>query len=193
MAWRFWALLFAACGTTGCEAQFLLVTRPQAPLGLSSTESVSRLTAPATEDSRPRAFDDPGVVTSGGTKVPYWREGQWVPTSGSLKIRVDDANAAIEFAVHPGRRDLPLLLTVGRDQLCELRKRVRPPRDAALFVATASAFLLSASLIARLDGWAKTPFSLALVATGTGVATGAGMFFWPAGEGEAGVESSCGP
>ncbi len=186
------AIVLTGC-TAACEQQFLLVANPGTQMSLRGSEPVSRVPAATIDGTSPHAFDDPAVHFPSGTDFPYWREGDWVASTGPLHVNVGPETTAVEFVIHPGHRNVPLALEVDSSGICDLRTRARPPRDVGYFVMAASAILLGTSVIAR--PWMKDERGAVYAGAGAlvGFGVGATLALWPAGAGASVVHRDCRP
>ena len=192
-----WLSVVSVSTSLGCaEHQFLLTVRDQGSLTVASaTEPVTRaLGGEAAPGQWGAPVSDRGVMLGTGNEVAYPRDGDWIVSLDPVRVDATAARLSVAFTVHPGRRDLPLVLSLPREDACELRVRSRPSRAlgyAGLTVgALAAAFLPITALAHDAGTRHATPF----VAVGAGalVAVGATLVLWPSGAGTLVESGTCG-
>lgn len=139
-------------------------------------------------------FPDPGITLPTGTQFPYWRDGDWMASVDPVHVAENGGRIAVDFTLHPGRRDLPLSLSTDRGNVCELLTRDRLDRAlgwAGLVVgATAGVFVPITALSDDRGTRAAAPY-LGGAAAALLIAGGAWVL-WPAGAPRVVVPPSCG-
>jgi len=189
--------LLAAVLAAGCaEPQFALRVRDQRPIEVSSpTEPVQRAAAePATAPGGAAApFADRGVILTGGGVFPYFRDGDWIGSVEPIAAAVERDRVRVAFTLHPGRRDLPLVLTTSTDNVCDLRLRTRSDRALgyAGLVVGATAALFVPFLATSRDPWTRVAAPYVGAAAGVLLLGGAGLLLWPATNSKTLVEGAC--
>jgi hypothetical protein len=168
----------------GCaESQFLLTVRDQGSLMVASpTEPVTRARGGEAASGQGAApFSDRGVILGRGPEFAYTRDGDWIVSVDPVRVDATAARLSVAFTLHPGRRDLPLVLSLRREDACELLVRSRPSRAVGygglVLGAMAGAFAPTMAFSRDAGTRHATPF----VAVGAGalVVVGATFVLWP--------------
>jgi hypothetical protein len=182
---------------TSCtEHQFLLSVRNPEPIEVSGTkEPASRLPASTPMAQRPagQPFSDRGVRLHTGSELAYWRDGDWVSSVDPIVVDETGNRITIDFTLHPGHRDLPLQLSLERDNVCELKTRARSDRAAGyaglVLGATAAVFVPITAASSNEETRHAAPYVGGAAAAL--LLAGAALLLWPAGAERVIVPPAC--
>jgi hypothetical protein len=169
----------------GCvESQLALRVRDQDPITVSSpAEPIARArdpNAPAQSDGA-APFADRGVQLQSGYELRYRRDGDWIASEQPITTAVSGGVTRAEYTLHPGRRDLPVVLTTPNSNVCDLRVRSRPSRGlgyAALVVGGTAVLFVPITALSR-DPGARDAAVFVGVGAGVLLAAGAAVLLWP--------------
>ncbi len=196
-----WLCFVSVSTSLGCaEHEFLLTVRDQGSLTIASasasaTEPVTRaLGGEAAPGQGGMPVSDRGVMLATGNEVRYPRDGDWIVSLHPVRADATPARLSVAFTVHPGRRDLPLVLSLPRENACELRVRSRPSRALGYAGLVVGAMVGAFVPVTALADDAQTRHATPFVAVGAGalLAAGATLVLWPSGAGTLVESGACG-
>jgi len=189
-------LLMVAVAAGGCvENQFALRVRSQDPIAVSSPgEPVERAREGAAVAPTAAPFADRGVILQSGFELRYRRDGDWIASEAPVVAASAGDTLRVAYTLHPGRRDLPVLLTTPTGNVCELLVRSRTSRGlayASLIAAGSAALFASITALSSRQAAARDTAIGLGAGAGALAITGVTLLLWPPYGERALVENGC--